>query len=108
MVDFIEESHILLLVIGGFLLLSPKFFGIAKNTRAYKINTFFLIVTALLSVFAYTNFGDFHDYGIFGHHTYHYSEMYHYFIGGKYYQELGYQNLYNCTYVAFQELAQEG
>ena len=63
---------------------------------------------AALALVGYTNFLDFHDYGKYGKHLYHYHDIYHYYLGAKYYQELRYDRLYDCTYVALQDIAAEG
>jgi hypothetical protein len=70
--------------------------GIIKNKS--KIN-YLLLVLALISVFAYFNFGRLHGTG---RHTHHW-EMYHYYINAKYFHELGYFDLYNATIVADSE-----
>lgn len=51
-------------------------------------------VTAL-GLLAYTGFGRFHSGRLL-----HVWDSYHYFIGAKYFAELGYQGLYECTAVA--------
>jgi len=57
-----------------------------------------LIVVGAL---AYVNFGTFHS-GL-RCHSVHYYDMYHYYIGGKYFTELGYGDLYLATVVADQD-----
>jgi hypothetical protein len=56
---------------------------------------------ALLGVMAYFNFGMFHwnKYP----NTVHYYDIYHYHIGGKYFAELDYFDLYHATVIADQE-----
>lgn len=56
---------------------------------------------AALIVLAVVGFGSFYNYGRFhaGRFT-HIWDSYHYFIGGKYFEELGYTRLYECTAVA--------
>lgn len=51
-----------------------------------------LYATAGLAAFAWTNFGNLHFDGLL-----HQSEMYHYYVGAKYFPELGYDGLYACT-----------
>lgn len=50
---------------------------------------------ALLAALAWCNFFRFHY-----DHYLHLSELYHYYVGSKYFPELGYTRLYHCTAVA--------
>jgi hypothetical protein len=54
-----------------------------------------LIVLAVISIIAWWNFGLFHHYG----YTKQW-EMYHYYLGSKYYSELEHTRLYACTTIA--------
>jgi len=54
-----------------------------------------LLLAGLLGVAAWTNWGQFHHPG-FGHP----SETFHYYLGAKYYRELGHTRLYACVAVA--------
>jgi len=65
-------------------------------------------LVALLSLYTYSRLGSFHDYGVHGHRTYHFHEIVHYYFGAKYYPELGYHRLYDCTVVALEELKAGG
>jgi hypothetical protein len=58
----------------------------------------FLVVLALLSAWAYTNFGEFHSDGYV-----HLGEMYPYYLSSKYAAELGYDGLYGATLAADRE-----
>jgi hypothetical protein len=49
-----------------------------------------LLALAALAVAAHVNFGAFHGGGLFVHHW----EQFHYFLGAKYFPELGYDGLY--------------
>lgn len=57
-----------------------------------------LIALGLLGAAAYFNFGAFHE-GRFLHVW----DTYHYYVGSKYFPELGYERLYHCTLVAASE-----
>jgi hypothetical protein len=57
-----------------------------------------LLVAGLLGAAAWTNWGQFHFPG-FGHP----SETFHYYLGAKYYEELGHTRLYACVAVAESE-----
>jgi hypothetical protein len=68
-----------------------------------------LQVLALASVLGYLRFFSFHPYGpSAGDHAYHYNDAYHYYIGAKYFPEVGYFGLYESTLIAFEEMAQAG
>jgi hypothetical protein len=54
-----------------------------------------LLIGGLLGALAWTNWGQFHFPG-FGHP----SETFHYYVGAKYYPELGHTRLYTCVAVA--------
>ncbi|MES2817386.1 MAG: hypothetical protein V4812_00165 [Pseudomonadota bacterium] len=54
-----------------------------------------LAVLALVAFLTYFNFGAFHFPNYI--HTW---DSYHYYIGGKYFPELGYDGLYDCTAIA--------
>jgi len=57
-----------------------------------------LILVGVLSFFAYFNFGKFH----FGNYI-HFWDTYHYYMGSKYFKELGYDRLYECSSLADSE-----
>lgn len=61
------------------------------------------VVITICGVLAYFNFGMFHwnKYP----HSVHYYDIFHYHIGGKYFTELGYFDLYHATVIADQEHA---
>ena len=63
--------------------------GLNVQTRAV------LVLVALLSLGVFHNLGAFRG-GTFVHH----SEMFHYYLGPKYFKELGYYELYNAVLVA--------
>lgn len=64
------------------------------NHRA-RLRDRLLMLVGALSFAAYWNFGAFH----FGNYT-HYHEAYHYYVGSKYFKELAFDRLYECTAVA--------
>ena len=57
-----------------------------------------LVLVGIVSFFAYWNFGDFH----FGNYI-HYWDTYHYYVGSKYFKELSYDLLYECSSIADSE-----
>ena len=62
----------------------------------YSLRTRAIIVLSVLFSFAV-----FHDLGAFrGGSFVHYGEMFHYYLGPKYFEELGYYELYNAVMVA--------
>ncbi len=54
-----------------------------------------LLVAGAVGALAWTNFGNFHFSGLV-----HGSEMFHYYVGAKYFPELGYDGLYLCSAAA--------
>ncbi len=40
--------------------------------------------------------------------SFHLHDIYHYYLGPKYYRELGHTRLYKCTYLAFNEISDQG
>ena len=72
----------------------PKSSSLVPNW--FRVSTF--SVLALLGFAAWFRFGQFH-YST----TVHYWDFFHYYIGGKYAPELGYDRLYVCTAAADQE-----
>ena len=63
--------------------------------RQRRIRDGLLVTLALLSVFAYFNFGGYHLPGFPQKH-----DTFHYFVGSKYFPELGYTRLYHCAALA--------
>ena len=55
-----------------------------------------LALTAIVSAAGWWNFGAFH----FGGGFLHYHEFFHYYLGSKYFRELGYTGLYDCVALA--------
>ena len=80
-----------------------------------------LCVCAVLSMETWIRFGEFHsiyvdaDYSDTSpkrrktelHRPFHFHEFFHYYIAAKYFKELGYESLYDCTTYADREIAQE-
>lgn len=66
--------------------------------KAHRERTihFLLAIVALFSVASHYHFGRFHRDG----HFLHYHDFYHYYIGSKYFPELGYDGLYAATHRA--------
>lgn len=82
----------------GFVFLMQKI----KSKEHRRIINGFAVVITLCGVLAYFNFGMFHwnKYP----HSVHYYDIFHYHIGGKYFTELGYFDLYHAAVVADQDL----
>jgi hypothetical protein len=76
---------------------------------------------AALAMASWIRFGQFHTiyvdahHGEFGskrskieqHRPLHFHEIFHYYLGSKYFREIGYLGLYDCTVLADQEIARE-
>lgn len=56
-------------------------------------------IMAVVAVAAYTNFGQFHGVGLI-----HHWEQFHYFLGSKYFPEVGYDGIYSASLAAEREL----
>jgi hypothetical protein len=106
--QFQEILRILILIVASILLMNKIGFSIAARSRADRIALVLLGVMALVSIAGYFRFGNLHQYGKGGTHLYHYHDFFHYGFGAKYYSELGYYGLYDCTNIAFKELEQSG
>jgi hypothetical protein len=70
-----------------------------QKSRLFSTAVFVLILSLFLGVFGYTRFGQMHS-----GRTYHYSEVWHYYLGSKYYNELSQKYLYVSVIGAFEEL----
>jgi glycosyl transferase family 87 len=80
-----------------------------------------LSACAVISVVSWTRFGDFHSVFVDAsgadasasrrkverHQPFHFHEFVHYYIGAKYFRELGYVGLYDCIANADREIAEE-
>jgi len=66
-----------------------------RGPHRRKLRDRLLIAVGALSFCAYWNFFAFH----FGNYT-HWHEAYHYYVGAKYFEELGFERLYECAAVA--------
>ena len=66
--------------------------------RSKKLRLWIFALAALVGVVSYSNFGSFHYSGFAKQH-----EMFHYFLGSKYFPELGYDGLYAASVAAQRE-----
>lgn len=57
-------------------------------------------IAVILTVLAFLTYFDFFNPNVRYIQYYHRHEFYHYYLGSKYFKELGYQRLYECTMVA--------
>ena len=69
--------------------------GALKKEQAGQL----LGVMAVVALAAYTNFGHFHGGGLV-----HHWEQFHYFLGSKYFPEVGYDGIYAASVAAEREL----
>ena len=60
-----------------------------------------------LMVFGFFTYFDFFNPNVRYHDYYHRHEFYHYYLGAKYSEELGYQHLYECTMIAEIDLGRD-
>jgi hypothetical protein len=61
------------------------------------------LIPVLLGIWGYTNFMDRHGSNFEKDEWYHHSEMWQYYLGSKYYKEVGNTGLYDATVVALRE-----
>ncbi|MEO5769592.1 MAG: discoidin domain-containing protein, partial [Polyangia bacterium] len=73
--------------------LKPPALSVAATVRRQL-----LVLVGIVSFFAYWNFGAFH----FGNYV-HYWDSYHYYVGSKYFKELSFDLLYECSSIADSE-----
>ncbi len=64
-----------------------------------------LCVCALAAVASWTRFGQMHTLAAGQHRPMQFHEFFHYYVGPKYFAELGYLGLYDCTALADREIA---
>ena len=93
----------LLLSAATLLLLYLRYRAGKTSARTYSLRT--KVAIGLVVVFS---FAVFHNLGTFrGGSFVHYGETFHYYIGSKYFKELGYYELYNAVIVADSEQGNE-
>lgn len=65
------------------------------SNRLAKVRQVLIVLFIIAAFFAWPSFLQFH-----GANFYHLHDLYHYYIGAKYFKELNYSRLYECTAVA--------
>ena len=86
------------------LTLAVLYFRFRPSVAESIARTHALQTRAALVLVALFSFGVFHNLGSFrGGSFVHYGEMFHYYLGPKYFEELGYDELYNAVIVADSE-----
>lgn len=87
------------------------FFWMAERDRLtnFSKNTFrfAFVVFVGLALSCYVRFGAFHNLGSSGSHNFHFHEIFHYYLGAKYYKEWGSYDFYNCVLIALEEIGNE-
>lgn len=78
-----------------------------RSGRVRAAVTLTLLPVAAFGTWQYVNFGSFHTYTTGSAH-YHAHDFTHYYLGSKYFTQLGYKGLYLAVAAAFEELAAEG
>jgi hypothetical protein len=92
-----------------------------RSSRPWRLFAYgALCACAISAVGSWTNFGRFHTIFVDApgvragewnrakterHLPFHFHEFFHYYLGAKYFRELGYEQLYDCTALADQEIA---
>ena len=98
------------------------FWPAATRRKTRRWGMVLLFACALVALFSWSRFGkrhtlwvdapgvqasDPHRQKVEQHYNFHYSEYFHYYLGAKYFRELGYEGLYDCTAEADNEIAVE-
>lgn len=103
MIDISYLLGICAILAGGLLWLVKPIFQIQDETK----NKGLCIVLACLSLFSlffYTRYGKFHLLPKHKSQNFHMAEIFHYYLGSKYFKETGHFDLYNCTFIALNEI----
>lgn len=100
--------QVALLCVGGAIAVQQYAAQPVPGSRAYRAAVAVAVVVGLLASASYTRFGKGHEYGPRENHVYHFHDIFHYAVGAKYYPELGYYRMYDCTLVALEELRGDG
>jgi len=94
--------------------------GARKATRYW--GTILLSACALMAIWSWVRFGEFHVIHVDApgeqaaaanrrkverHVPFHFHEFFHYYVGAKYFQEVGYEGIYDCAALADKEIAEE-
>ncbi len=92
------------------------------RTQVRQWGTAILCGCAVLAVVSWTRFGDMHSIFVDApdvtagqphrrkvehHQPFHFHEFFHYYLGAKYFRDLGYEGLYDCTALADDQNARE-
>lgn len=96
MIDIEYLMGIVALLLGGTLLLVKMVFSIQGGAKEKGLIAV-IIGTCILSLAHYIGFGAFHQLPKYGPQNFHQEEVFHYYIGSKYFKETGYYDLYNYT-----------
>lgn len=96
LIKFWVKTSLLLLTLG---ILFGYYWKFKKGKTSAPILDGLLIVVSIASVVIYFNLGQFRFNHYMNPH-----DVYHYYIGAKYSDELGYNNLYRCSLIADHEM----
>ncbi|MGD0525510.1 MAG: hypothetical protein ABSE49_10220 [Polyangiaceae bacterium] len=107
-------------LLAGFIAAALVFWPAVTRRKARLWGTGLLCVCGLVALASWSRFGerhvlwvdapgvdpaDPHRQKVEQHLNFHYSEYFHYYLGAKYFRELGYEGLYDCTALADSEIA---
>jgi hypothetical protein len=113
---------LLAIALSGGVATALVFWRAGERRLARRWGTFVLFACALTALFAWTRFGsrhtvyvdaageepsDPHRKKVAQHLNFHFSEFFHYYLGAKYFPEVGYEGLYDCTALGDSETAEE-
>jgi len=109
-------------LVAGAIAAALVFWPAATRRRTRRWGALLLVACALPALYSWIRFGDRHTVWVDApgadgadphrqkverHYNFHYSEYFHYYLGAKYFRELGYEGLYDCTALADSEVALE-
>jgi len=96
-VGIMFATRMILCLLGAMLLIyevRSRRMGLHTKTRHKRL------IAIVLSVVAFGTYFDFGNPHVRYQEYYHRHELYHYYLGSKYSEELGYKRLYDCTLIA--------
>jgi hypothetical protein len=115
-------ASLIAVLVAGAIAAALIFWPAATRRKTQRWGTLLLLACAALALYSWSRFGDRHTLWVDApgaepsdphrqkveqHLNFHYSEFFHYYLGAKYFRELGYEGLYDCTALADNEIALE-
>jgi hypothetical protein len=120
--DLQYTVSLITVLVAGAIATALVFWPAATRRRVRRWGALLLFACAVVALFSWSRFGARHTLWVDApgvdpanphrqkveqHLNFHYSEYFHYYLGAKYFRELGYEGLYDCTALADNEVATE-